>query len=202
LRGARPAQRREFEPLHAAQPQRPRHAACGEAVLEAGKQRHRREALAGHARDEAQEGAGLALHQRLAGGVVGRDAVPRERRRDAAREVTVGCHECCARAGMLERLAQQQRDGGGLLRRIGGVEALHVGERAAPALRRALAPGAVGDDRHQHRDADDRHRERGRAAPDNNGLYWIERTNLLGKRPLNPISSVVTPSAETPRAAR
>ena len=110
-------------------------------MLEHGEQRHRRESLGDHARDQAQEGAGGGLGQGLAGGIVGDDAVARELGADAAGEVAVRRDQRGAGAGVFERLAQQQGDRHRFVLRVRRGEQREAFEAGAPMVRLALRPG-------------------------------------------------------------
>ncbi len=157
-RRARAAQRRQLQRPHRARPGEPVHPRAAQRVLEQRQQRHRRE-LGRHALGEqAEERARRHAVERAARAVVGDEAVARELRRDAARELAVGRDQRDLGAGpppsvrdvaagvhrgrgCLQAAAHGERDARGLRLRVGRVHHEQPVERRAPAAGLLPRPG-------------------------------------------------------------
>ncbi len=118
--------------------------ASGQRMFQQSQERHGREMLRHHRREQAQECAGRRRGQRHAGGIVDLDVPPAQFRCHAAREVTIGRDQSRRLTRRLQRVAQAQRDDAGLLHRPGTINPFQPTERILRDRALGAAPRVAG----------------------------------------------------------
>ena len=98
-------------------------------MLEQRQQADRRQSLDGGLRGQPREQTGRRVGERIAAGIVDRDVPARQRRQHPAGERAVGRDQRGGLVGLLERLAQRERDRQRFLLGIGGFDDRKPGER-------------------------------------------------------------------------